>query len=410
MKRHCPNNDGCKSGEICFSHLADCNYVEMTGGPPKAAPGGGGGDGGSEPPRTKFCGYDWNDAVENCDQDDHWCSNGADSECPSGKTCFADTECKIGQTLPKNDPSRSNFCGSDWNDAIAHCSSDDHWCPNGADEDCPEGKVCFAGTECKYDTDLFPTVTPTNKPTDLPTTPFPSVSPTLSPVIYNTIEHTRFCGKGWAEVRDTCRMGSHCPSGSDAVCPSGQTCYAWVSGCNIVDFETHYRETGRHIFGSSHWLMPEEGLEGLEDVTIDANDLAGVTKKPLAQLPPAEFLQQYGGKPPGQSPGKGMTVDEWDGVGCPEEYNDSGEYADGSVVSTEEGNVFKCKPYVSLNIGNIISASGMPSQRATAHSCFISLSQFMRQPEEGYCTMHAPDSTFGYLGWVLLSSCTGTCE
>ena len=33
--------------------------------------------------------------------------------------------------LDGNSPMRSNWCGSDWNDAIAHCTDTSHWCPSG---------------------------------------------------------------------------------------------------------------------------------------------------------------------------------------------------------------------------------------------------------------------------------------
>jgi hypothetical protein len=81
--------------------------------------------------------------------------------------------------LDGNSPMRSNWCGSDWNDAIAHCTDTSHWCPSGSDSDCPagkcfgmsyvtlrvkflrtnalSGKICFAGTDCKFVDDLHPT-------------------------------------------------------------------------------------------------------------------------------------------------------------------------------------------------------------------------------------------------------------
>ena len=48
--------------------------------------------------------------------------------------------------VPSNDASRNNYCGSDWNDAVLNCDKDDHWCALGSDSDCLMGKVCFAGT------------------------------------------------------------------------------------------------------------------------------------------------------------------------------------------------------------------------------------------------------------------------
>ena len=176
--------------------------------------------------------------------------------------------------LPSSDPSRSNYCGWDWNDALASCDEDDHWCPSGADEDCPGGKLCFAGTDCKYEADLFPTMSPTDEP---------SYPPTPSPTDYNNVENTRFCGEGWEDVHNTCRIGSHCPSGDNADCPGTQTCYGWIIGCNIVDFNEYFNDNGKEIFGKEHWLMPEEGL--------DADDVGDDNKLSEPQQAPAEILQ-----------------------------------------------------------------------------------------------------------------------
>mmetsp|Transcript_23553 Transcript_23553/g.50865 ORF Transcript_23553/g.50865 Transcript_23553/m.50865 type:complete len:1125 (+) Transcript_23553:119-3493(+) len=244
-KRHCPSGDKseCKGqDEECYSYLSDCNYLEMIGGPGSSeaasiigggSGGGGGGEGGSNnggPPR-----------------------------------------------LPTNDPSRGNYCGMDWNDVIAHCSDDTRWCKSGADSDCPEeGQICFAtGMECKYEADLFPTTTPTDRPSD---------PPTPSPTEYNTVENSRFCGEGWEDATNTCRIQSHCPSGSNAECRGvGQVCFSWITGCNIIDFQTHYRETGMEIMGAAHWLLPSGmGLEA--DIGMEP------TPKPVPQLPPAEIF------------------------------------------------------------------------------------------------------------------------
>lgn len=158
-------------------------------------------------------------------------------------------------------PSRNNYCGSDWNEALANCDLPDHWYLIEVDEDCPEDKVCYAGTDCKYIADLFPTLTLTltDDLTLMPMTGLPTTPPMLSLVIYNTAENTRFCGEGWEDVRNTCRMGSHCSSGDDDVCPETQACYGWVSGCNIIDFREHWMETGNEIFGADHWSLPEGG-------------------------------------------------------------------------------------------------------------------------------------------------------
>ena len=240
------------------------------------------------PTHSRFCGISWEDADTNCNLERH-CPTGESSECPEGEECFSFlTGCNyvdmIGgppdgsggegnSSLGKDDPSRSNYCGVDWNDAISNCDDDGNWCPSGADADCPEGKLCFAGTDCKYVSDIFPTGSPSDSPTFAPT-PIPPL--TQAPVVYGAEENTRFCGTGWEDVSTTCRIGSHCPS--------GQECFTWILGCNIVDFEQHLNETGQEIFGADHWLIPPEGLPGLVDVTSNGTHYSD------PQLPPASIL------------------------------------------------------------------------------------------------------------------------
>ena len=261
------------------------------------------------PTHSRFCGISWEDADTNCNLERH-CPTGQSSECTEGEECFSFlTGCNyvdmIGgppddsdgegssATLGKDDPSRSNYCGVDWNDAISNCADDENWCPSGADADCPEGKLCFAGTDCKYVSDIFPTGSPSDSPTFAPT-PIPPL--TQAPVVYGAVENTRFCGLGWEDVSTTCRIGSHCPSGSSSDCPSGQECLAWIRGCNIVDFEQHLNETGQEIFGADHWLIPPEGLPGLVDVTSNG------TQYSEPQLPPASILANIAQPTPAPDP------------------------------------------------------------------------------------------------------------
>lgn len=211
VDNHCPTGDHaeCPEGQACFSFLTGCNYVDMVGGPGNVTISGGN--------ATK---------------------------------------------LDPDDPTRSNYCGTDWNDAISNCENDDHWCASGADSDCPEGKTCFAGTECKYDTDLFPTVTPT------------SGVPTIAPSMYSDPENLRFCGVGWEDAQKTCRIASHCPSGEDTDCPEGQACFDSPSvACNIVDFKKHLAENGTEIFGADHALLTEDSIPG-QDLTPSPSTLS----------------------------------------------------------------------------------------------------------------------------------------
>ena len=143
-----------------------------------------------DPTHTRFCGSSWEDASNNCSVERH-CPSGDDSDCPGEETCYLhlSQQCHYvdlmggpegaaaalsgggssasgggagggSQKLDGDHPSRSNYCGWDWNGA----NQCDMPCLSGSDADCPAGKTCFAGTECKYIDDLQPSVTPTKVP------------------------------------------------------------------------------------------------------------------------------------------------------------------------------------------------------------------------------------------------------
>lgn len=106
------------------------------------------------PQHQRFCGNSWNDAAENCSVERH-CPSGDSAECTGGDTCYSflsgcnyvdmitgggdggDDDAAAAEEesepnrLDSNSPMRSNWCGSDWNDAIAHCDDDSYWCPSG---------------------------------------------------------------------------------------------------------------------------------------------------------------------------------------------------------------------------------------------------------------------------------------
>ncbi len=230
-----------------------------------------------DPSHSRFCGLTYNEAMEACSVDTH-CPTGDHAECPEGYACFSFlTGCNYvdmvggpgnvtissgnATKLDPDDPTRSNYCGVDWNDAISNCDNDDHWCASGADSDCPEGKTCFAGTECKYESDLFPTISPT------------SGIPTIAPSLYSDPANLRFCGVGWDEAQKTCRIASHCPSGEDTDCPEGQACFDSPSvACNIVDFKKYLTENGQEIFGADHAILTEDSIPG-ENLTSTASIL-----------------------------------------------------------------------------------------------------------------------------------------
>lgn len=227
------------------------------------------------PKHSRFCGVGWNEAKDNCNPATH-CPSGSKDECEDGEQCYSflsgcnfvdmmtggeqnqSTNKPKLPTLDPEDPARSNYCGSSFADAENSCFEDDHWCPSGGDGDCPSGKLCFASTSCKFVADLEPSRAPI---------PAPSADPTQAPLIHDMIENTRFCGVGWDDASNTCRIESHCPSGLSSDCPVGQNCYGWILGCNIVDLREHLLATGTQVFGKDR-LPLSEGDGGFELQTV----------------------------------------------------------------------------------------------------------------------------------------------
>ena len=255
-KQPCPlgTDQECKAGGICWGDTI-CDTTT----------GGGLVFDKENPKHARFCGIGWSEAKDNCSPVTH-CPSGSKDECEDGEQCYSflpgcnfvdmmETQPISKPKLRPEDPARTHFCGSSFVDAENSCYKDDHWCPSGGDGDCPAGKVCFASTSCKFETDLEPSKSPT---------PAPSAEPTPAPLIYDTIENTRFCGTGWDDASNTCRIDSHCPSGLSSDCSEGQSCYGWITGCNIVDLREHLLTTGTEVFGRDHLPLLEDGADGFE--------------------------------------------------------------------------------------------------------------------------------------------------
>mmetsp|Transcript_9742 Transcript_9742/g.21041 ORF Transcript_9742/g.21041 Transcript_9742/m.21041 type:complete len:1023 (-) Transcript_9742:106-3174(-) len=273
-KQPCPNgtDEECTNGGVCWADTT-CDSNNGAGLLYNK----------NDPSHLRFCGSSWTDASENCNIDRH-CPSGESTECPDGLECYhflgscnfvemlenaggigaaiSSSSSSSSGKLPSTDPSRSNWCGSDWNDAVSSCHILDHWCQSGSDGDCPPGKICFAGTDCKYEADLVPTEVPTKAP---------SGTPTASPVVYGKIENTRFCGNDWMDASENCQISTHCPSGMSNECDAGQSCFGGINGCNIIDMIQHKKEFGTEIYGSEQLVVDvvddeEEGAHAVDDV------------------------------------------------------------------------------------------------------------------------------------------------
>ena len=102
------------------------------------------------------------------------------------------------------------------------------------------------------------------------------------------------------------------------------------------------------------------------------------------------------------APTPAVTIEKWENVGCPEDYDGSATYDANSIVALT-GVVYQCKPHVScFRVATLIILLIL--------SLTLRLFNAKTQPDTGFCKMHNPDSEWGYLGWKTLGSCTGTRE
>lgn len=245
----CGNGSKCPNGQSCFADT-ECNMKDKLDGPPTMKP--------TEAPVTylddvnfRFCGKTYLDAVAQCSVDSY-CNSGTHDECPGGEYCWAGVSCNIKDMiqpttsrptvyrpptfrpsrapLPLDDPRNHRFCGKTWVDADS-CARD--WCPNGTDDECPVGLICWADTTCHAaEITLAPSKSPILGTTSIERH---TLVPSMSPIPYDDPMHTSFCGFSFDDARGHCSVESHCPSGLQQDCPTGQ--YCWVgTPCNILEF------------------------------------------------------------------------------------------------------------------------------------------------------------------------------
>jgi hypothetical protein len=249
----CGNGSTCPNGQSCFADT-ECNMKDRLDGPPTMKP--------TESPITymddvnfRFCGKTYLDAVAQCSVDSY-CKSGKHDECPGvGEYCWNGVSCNIQDMiqpttsrptiykpptrrpsrapLPLDDPRNHRFCGTTWVDADS-CTRG--WCPNGSDEECPVGLVCWADTTCHAaEITLAPSKSPSlHHPTSSIEERHTSV-PSMPPIPYDDPMHTSFCGFSFDDARTYCSVESHCPSGLHQDCPTGQYCWAGTP-CNILEF------------------------------------------------------------------------------------------------------------------------------------------------------------------------------
>ena len=82
-----------------------------------------------------WCGKSWADMSERCADE---CPNGLDEECPGGEVCYSGSPCQFEEVevIPP-DPDML-WCGASYGDLVENCP---RRCPDG---ECPDGMECFS--------------------------------------------------------------------------------------------------------------------------------------------------------------------------------------------------------------------------------------------------------------------------
>ena len=148
---------------------------------------------------TKWCGTTYNDMASKCTTE---CPNGLDEECPTGEICWGDAPCALLEfdVMDLEASQGKLWCGKSYKDLVENCPAE---CPSGLDEECGEGQICFNMSE--EEQACNETGVGIREPVD-------------SAMLW--------CGSSWNNVLEECRAG--CPEGTDEECAMygiGMVCY-----------------------------------------------------------------------------------------------------------------------------------------------------------------------------------------
>ena len=303
----CPSgNDGdCPTGQSCFSSTIDCSAPQppKTDAPverPTPSPARGaqakpsspsapidneGEDWGSQNidnegedwgnKNIDNEGENWGDSSQEVDNEGENWGDGSDSfhsgnppqptkvPLPKGPTPLPTPEPSIDLLSHMENLKTSYYCSESW-DAI-DCENAQP-CPSGDSKECPKKQQCFSGTPCEG-----------KKPSGggggkKPSSPDGSASPTVwtpfmggkddgnsktqSPV--NEVTSKFFCGYSWGEVVADCSAAEPCPSGTNADCPSGKSCFAETPcGAASSSSETVLSGSSSHNFAAMVGDIPD---------------------------------------------------------------------------------------------------------------------------------------------------------
>lgn len=140
----------------------------------------------------------------------------------------------------------SYFCSVSWDTIDCENAKP---CPSGNSKDCPKKQQCFSGAPCaKEDSSV----------TDGVTNVAENTTAAENNLLSNEAEEevTTFCGSSWGDLIENCDDAKPCPSGTNADCPTGQSCFA--NACSTKPSQPEIMSPGHYNFAAMVGEIPSK--------------------------------------------------------------------------------------------------------------------------------------------------------
>ena len=318
----------CGEGMTCFTGITCPDKDESY--EPTAAP----------TENTRFCGFNWTEAVDNCSED---------RACPSGYGCQDGMTCYItGNTCSTETGSPSNarteghenttsapistpntkFCGPSMFVAWQSCSTETA-CPLG--NECGTGEACFPDIVCPS-TAIATPPTPTPSSNTERATLFPSIRGSIATTLGPSTENHWYCGSSPEDALDNCAINQPCPDGTAHQCSSGQTCFSIPHTCaiptssptkDLSNITSFCGENWNHAKANCYTAIPcTPGSIG--ECPNTQGCFEGILECKAPNITAAAFSNHYGGQS-AYSPEENTSYDEY-GFGATPNFLRSSSY------------------------------------------------------------------------------------
>jgi len=120
-------------------------------------------------------------------------------------------------------------------------------CPSGNSKDCPKKQQCFSGAPCAKED---------SSGTDSVANVAENTTAVENDLLSNEPEEevTTFCGLSWGNLIENCDDAKPCPSGTNADCPTGQSCFA--NACSTKPSKPEITSLGHYNFAAMVGEIP----------------------------------------------------------------------------------------------------------------------------------------------------------